>query len=271
MAEVKVTPEQIAEFKERGYTVVRGLVKPHELAEAQKMFDDFMEQRLKVEGKDHGEHTPGLMNVTAFTLYHPIDTLGIFATLEARCRAVSAALWAGTGPELALDYDQLLRKLPGRPAAVFPPHQDILYWPKSASKAFDTRTTTCSVAINGADEANGCLWVLPGSHASQGFYAGCKSTLPGSRPDAGGVITLEILPEDEPRKAFLPLEPGDVSFHEEYIVHGSEGNGSDRCRDTLIFAYRAPDMIAFERSEGFRHSYNDGEAVLRKVREHIYP
>jgi hypothetical protein len=202
--------------------------------------------------------------------------------------------------------------------------------------------------VNAATEANGCLWVLPGSHARQGLYPGTVTKAAHSRPAAGGVLSLELLPEDVPKRVFLPLAAGDMSIHEvgcllacgaplsvwgcvhvcvgggcedgwewgncllapccslctleggggggdfaagvdvrgrsvtswrgsvwvvpsqEWIVHGSEGNGSPVSRDTLIMAYRAQSMIEFERSLGFRHSYNDPEEVLRLVREHVW-
>jgi len=145
------------------------------------------------------------------------------------------------------------------------------YWPKSRSGAFDTRTTTVSVAVNAADETRGCLWVLPGSHKSRALYPGCVTRRTDSRPDGGGVIELSLLPEDVPRRVFVPLEAGDASVHDEWLVHGSEGNASaEASRDTLILAYRPKAMIALERSVGFRHSYNDGEDVLRMVRERIW-
>jgi hypothetical protein len=112
--------------------------------------------------------------------------------------------------------------------------------------------------------------VLPGSHQSQALYPGCLTKAAGSRQAAGGVISLQVLPEDLPKRVFLPLQPGDLSIHEEWIVHGSEGNGSEEARDTLIMAYRAQSMIDLERSEGFRHSYNDSEEALIRVREHLY-
>ena len=144
-------------------------------------------------------------------------------------------------------------------------------WVKSRSGAFDTRTTTLSVAVNDADEARGCLWVLPGSHAARSLYPGCVTRRVDSRPDGGGVIELEMLPEDVPRRVFIPLRAGDATVHDEWIVHGSEGNLSEtESRDTLILAHRAKSMIAFERAQGFKHSYNDGEEVLRTVREKIW-
>lgn len=88
------------------------------------------------------------------------------------------------------------------------------YWPKSAKESsinFDTRTATCSIAVNAAAEDNGCLWVLPGSHKAGDLYPGCLTKSAGSRPVAGGVIELEVLPEDVPKRVFLPLAAGDMS------------------------------------------------------------
>lgn len=80
-----------------------------------------------------------------------------------------------------------------------------------------------------------------------------------------------MLPEDDARRVYLPLQAGDATVHDEWLVHGSDGNSSTYSRDTLIFAYRAKSMIAVERSLGFRHSYNDGEDVLCNVRYGVFP
>ena len=264
-----LTPEQLADFRSRGVIMVRGLVRPEELAEAGAVFERLMSGELKVEGKDHGQHTPGLMNVTAFSLYHDIATLGVFATIEARAAAVTAQLHCGG---MAMEYNQLLRKLPNQPGARFPTHQDAQYWPKSASGAFDMRTATISIAVNDASRDNGCLWALSGSHASGWVYPRRVSRVAESRQDGGGVIELHLNDEDAAARHFLELKAGDATIHEEWIVHGSDGNACrEATRDTLIFAYRAASMIAAERSVGFRHSYNDGEAVLRLVRDAIFP
>jgi ectoine hydroxylase-related dioxygenase (phytanoyl-CoA dioxygenase family) len=278
-----LTEAHRAQFARDGYCVLKGFLPPAEVAAAARAFDSLASGALPVEGKDRGVHTPGLLNVTAFSLYHPLESIGddaldaecggrgVLARIDARALDVTRRLY-GEAPTaesaFARDYEQLLRKLPAQPRAQFPPHQDMHYWPKSKSGAFDTRTTTVSVAVNAADEERGCLWVLPGSHKSRELYAGCVTRRSDSRPDGGGVIELTLLPEDVPRRVFVPLEPGDCSVHDEWLVHGSEGNAhADASRDTLILAYRTKAMIALERSVGFKHSYNDGEEVLRMVRE----
>jgi len=280
-----LSPEQREQFARDGYCVLRGFCSPAETAATARVFERLSSGALPVEGKDRGVHTPGLLNVTAFSLYHALGSLGddaadaacggrgVLARLDARGLDVARQAYGGDADgALARDYEQLLRKLPAQPEAQFPPHQDMHYWPKSRSGAFDTRTVTLSVAVNAADEARGCLWVLPGSHREKALYPGCVTRRADSRPDGGGVIELKLLPGDAERRVFLPLQAGDATIHDEWLVHGSEGNVSaTESRDTLIFAYRAKSMIAFERSLGFRHSYNDGEEVLRNVRETLFP
>jgi hypothetical protein len=52
----------------------------------------------------------------------------------------------------------------------------------------------------------------------------------------------------------LDLAPPDCQVHDEWIVHGSSGNRSDRVRKTYVAAWRDTEMVAYERSVGFNHS-----------------
>ena len=62
------------------------------------------------------------------------------------------------GASMEKDYEQLLTKLPNRPNAIFPMHQDMAYWPKKAN--IRTATCTVSLALNDAAVENGCLVVF---------------------------------------------------------------------------------------------------------------
>ena len=56
----------------------------------------------------------------------------------------------------------------------------------------------------------------------------------------------------------VPLKRGDITVHDEMIIHGSGGNSSpDRWRRTYITAFRSKACVDFERSIGFTHSHND--------------
>ena len=48
-----------------------------------------------------------------------------------------------------------------------------------------------------------------------------------------------------------------ASIHDEWIVHGSSGNKSDKTRRTYVIAFRTADTVNRERRAGFSHSHND--------------
>ena len=124
--------DEIRGFKENGYVVVRGFLSPVEVEALSLVFDQLMSGALPIPGKDFGEHTPGLMNVTVFSRYHSLASLPPTEELNRRCLALVRQLYADSSDEFVRDYEQLLRKLPGRPTAVFPPHQGELKcrcWP----------------------------------------------------------------------------------------------------------------------------------------------
>jgi ectoine hydroxylase-related dioxygenase (phytanoyl-CoA dioxygenase family) len=74
--------------------------------------------------------------------------------------------------------------------------------------------------------------------------------------EASHILSITLRPEDE--VVSLPLRRGDMTVHDEMIVHGSGGNRSrDRWRRTYIAAYRPKACVDFERTIGFTHSHND--------------
>ena len=121
-----LTRAEIAHYKTHGYVTLRAFADRGEVASAARVFDDLMSGAVPVVGKDRGEHTPGLINVTAFSLYHRLEDLGdgVLARLDARALDATHQLFGERAGVFARDYEQCLRKLPGQPRAVFPPHQD---------------------------------------------------------------------------------------------------------------------------------------------------
>ena len=79
---------------------------------------------------------------------------------------------------------------------------------------------------------------------------------------------MRVALSDEERAAAVPLpaKRGDVTIHDEWILHGSGGNPSDAPRKTYVVAFRDRRMVAYERGVGFGHSYNDDPDVIRRIR-----
>ena len=116
---------------------------------------------------------------------------------------------------------------------------------------------------------NGCLVVIPGTHKKAKCFKHKDSVKLNSDDKNDYLLELNLekeitenASEHKIRTISIPVKAGDCTVHNEWIVHGSGGNSSkDRFRHTYVTAFRHREMIAYERSMGFRHSYNDLEAL----------
>jgi ectoine hydroxylase-related dioxygenase (phytanoyl-CoA dioxygenase family) len=172
---------------------------------------------------------------------------------EQRAASIAAQL---CGDDMAIDYDQLLAKRPFKADAVFGWHQDMAYWIDTK----DTRTATCWLAIDDARVANGCMRFVPGSH---GKPLRPHRPLHGDREHSHTLVT----DVDDKVDVVLPAEidRGDITVHNERVLHGSGGNLSASWRRAYIVAFRSEATIAAERAAGFTHSHNDAAAVKEAV------
>lgn len=247
-----LTPEQIEQFHRDGYVTLRGVLSEEELAAIEPEFERFIRGEVPGMGRDFCDMSGpydrkfedfSLVNAVLPRKYRPALQGNIY---EKRAASISRQL---IGQSATLDYDQFLAKRPAKPDAVFTWHQDLGYWPTGTPEPL---TATCSLALDDADMENGCLKVVPGSQ---------KKGLRPHRPlledrENSHVLSVELTPDDPIVE--LPLKRGDITVHDEMIIHGSAGNSSaDRWRRTYITAFRSKDCVDFERSIGFTHSHND--------------
>ncbi len=248
-----LTAAEIEQYRSNGYVTLRDVVTEAELTALEPTFDTFMRGEVFGMERDFCDMSGpadrrfedfSLVNAMLPRRYQPDLQGNIY---ERRCAAIARQL---IGDDATLDYDQFLAKRPAKPDAQFSWHQDLGYWPTGCDVQ---RTTTCSLALDDADSENGCLRVVPGSH---------RGPLRPHRPlNKSGDNTFEILTitldPGEP-VVELPVKRGDITVHDEMIVHGSGGNQSPtRWRRTYIAAFRAQACVDFERSVGFTHSHND--------------
>lgn len=244
---------QIAQFHRDGYVTLRGVMTEEELAAIEPDFESFIRGEVAGMGRDFCDMSGpydrkfedfSLVNAVLPRVYRPSIRGNPY---ERRSASIARQL---IGETATLDYDQFLAKRPAKPDAVFTWHQDLGYWPTGTPEPL---TATCSLALDDADSENGCLKVVPGSQ---------KQPLRPHRPLLGldreksHILSIELTPDDPVVE--LPLKRGDITVHDEMIVHGSGGNRSpDRWRRTYITAYRRKACVDFERSIGFTHSHND--------------
>ena len=119
-----------------------------------------------------------------------------------------------------------------------PWHQDGHYWPIRP-----LATCTVWVAIEHSDRDNGCLRVIPGSHAAQVLHPHLHE----DRQD----LTLNQRMADgsfnESEARDLELAPGQMSMHDVYMIHGAAANHSARRRTGVALRYM-PGNSLFDRS-----------------------
>lgn len=114
-------------------------------------------------------------------------------------------------------------------------HQDCSYWPLTPTKA-----VTVWLAIDDADEQNGCMQVFKGSHVHGLIDFDVSSE------DSGNVLDQSVKnPEKYGRNSLTPLKAGQISIHSDLLVHGSDPNDSDRRRCGLTLRYCPADVTAY--------------------------
>ncbi len=126
-------------------------------------------------------------------------------------------------------HDQLFCK-PAEDGGVVAWHQDYSYWTRTKPMTH----LTCWIGLDDANEENGCLRYIPGSHEWE--------LLPVTGL-AGDMDAIQQVLTDEQKAAFQPvsieLKKGEASFHHPLLVHGSYENRSERPRRaTVINAFR---------------------------------
>lgn len=255
----RVTEEEKAAFERDGYVHLRGVLSEDEVREIEAVYMRFLRREIPVIGRDFCDMTGGydrpledynIINVMLPRTYFPEWRDNLY---ERRAASIAEQL---IGPDILVDYDQLLAKPPGKDQAVFHWHQDMAYWLDTP----DPRTASFWLALDDATVDNGCMRFVPGTHREPTLRE--HRPLSDSREDSHTLVA-DLRDGDEVRHA--ELRRGDVTVHHQSVLHGSGGNTSDRWRRAYIVAYRSRATVMAERAVGFTHSHNDGIDVLDAV------
>lgn len=224
----------VAQFKEQGYAVVRGVFPAEEMAEiraeAARVYDEGMKHHASwrhrnlyfevIDDPDRGRvvlqaHWVSRLSARLEELRRDPRYLAILAPL--------------IGNDLKQMANQIHWKPPGARLVAFRYHQDMRFRePKEAFVALQDNYVTTGLAIDPQTVENGALKVFPGSHRRG--YLGLS--------DDGPLMKGETQDEElraaglDPAAAVdIILEPGDIALWSLLTVHGSGPNrtAGDRC------------------------------------------
>ena len=251
-----LTEEGLAQYRQDGYVVVRGLFSPEEV---ERLRDHYMELRAAgaypgdSAGVDVGSNDP-LKRFPRMIHMHRWDDLSLRWMLDPRLNEVMTAL---LGREPFAVQTMLYFKPPGARGQAL--HQDQSY--------LRVHPGTCMaawLALDKCDEAAGCMRIVPGSHL--------MPLLCTQKADTSVSFTDVTVPvPDEYPVVPVRMEPGDVLFFHGSTIHGSYPNTtSDRFRRALIGHYIAGEA---ERVGLFYHPIlrMNGEVVELGASEHSGP
>jgi non-heme Fe2+,alpha-ketoglutarate-dependent halogenase len=114
-------------------------------------------------------------------------------------------------------------------------HQDCSYWPLTPTKA-----VTVWLAVDDADQENGCMEVYAGSHTCGLIDFDVSDS------DSDNVLDQSVKnPQRYGRLQQTPLRAGQISIHSDLLLHGSAPNNSDRRRCGLTLRYCPADVLAY--------------------------
>jgi len=217
-------------YQRDGYLVIPGVLTAEQVAalriEARRVLracaDDPDRHASRIEWEvDHLDDTARSGMQGVIRKLEPVSDLSpAFADLAAD-PAITTAAATIFGESVELFEDKLNLKLPG--GSPYPWHQD---W-SCCWRAHTDELVTCFVYLDDADETNGCLQVVPGSHLG-------KPTHPFK---AGGHFEVDPACVSQDQVVPVPLRAGDMICFDSYLLHHSDLNRSLDPRMAIIYTF----------------------------------
>ncbi|MEE2658030.1 MAG: phytanoyl-CoA dioxygenase family protein, partial [Candidatus Latescibacterota bacterium] len=232
-----LTQEQVAEYHEKGYLGVERVLSDVEVAELQRVTDEFVDKSREVMDHtdvfdlepDHTPEFPKLRRLKSPILHHEVykKTLMNEKILEIVSQLVGTHALRTNGNKLNIKSGEF-----GSPVEW---HQDWAFYPHTNDDLL-----AVGVAIDDMSEENGCLLVIPGSHKGKIYDHHLDGHF------AGAVTEKDF---DDAAAEKVELKAGGISIHHARALHGSLPNRSPNPRRLLLFQYCCGDSYPVHGSD----------------------
>lgn len=228
-----LTQEEVTFFHENGYLVVRNVVPQDLLRQLQDdtatLIDQYRQYRkerhiyyasIEAESFEKMMEQEESVDPNTMLLWRidKLDDRGIHIDDLRSLPFVRKAMAALLGENVIHYNESFVLKQPHLAPPV-PWHQD----PSFKTRTYDDPISTMDVYLDDADDENGCIWVVPGSHKrgnidTDALQAEYGFNVPGAIP--------------------VEMNAGDVAFHNNGCLHGSKANHSARMRRIIYLAFQ---------------------------------
>jgi ectoine hydroxylase-related dioxygenase (phytanoyl-CoA dioxygenase family) len=219
---------QIEFYHENGYLGVENVLSPAEVAELQRVTDEFVEMSHQVTQHTdvfdlepgHTPEKPRLRRLKDPIKQHPVYDQAL------RHQSILDIVEQLIGPGIRTNGNKLNMKSAGFGSAV-EWHQDIAFYPHTNDDIL-----AVGIAIDDMMMENGPLMIIPGSHKGPIY----------SHHQDGGFVGAVTGAEFELAQAVpIELRAGGISIHHARALHASAPNVSNRPRRLLLFQYCSAD------------------------------
>lgn len=215
-------------YQENGFATVEALLSEEQRSMLCQRMDDISAGRVPTFPEDMIEYEPSAQGVSERPAIRKInrcaecDEVFLAHATNPRILDIVESL---IGPDIKLFGSQCFMKPPG--GIEKPYHQDSAYFTIEPRELI-----TCWTALDDATVANGCLWVIPGSHKI--------GLLDHDQPwHVGGRVDMQVRDEqiDYAREVPNELKAGSCSFHHSMLLHRSGPNKTQTSRRGLAVHY----------------------------------
>ena len=244
-----LTPDQIQQYQQDGYLIIRNFLDTDEVA---KLYQVAIEDSAVSKNAINVNDSTGKRSKLSLWYKPGNDTYGLLTRSEQLVESVDALL---ENPDAAVCHfhSKLMQKEP-RVGGAWEWHQDYGYWYKNEFLLPD-QMMSVMVAVTDANKENGCLQVIKASHKMGRVEHGFAGEQVGAsqRYVDLALKTMELV--------YVELKAGDVLFFHSNILHRSEANLSDQPRWSMISCYNRGSNIGYNDSASSMSSITPIEVV----------
>ncbi len=228
----RLTPEQIKQFHQDGYVLIKNFCTQPEI---DKLYTVAVEDNAMRKNAIEVDDQSGKKSKLSLWFKPGNDVFGYLTRSERMVNSVAKLL--DSDALVCHFHSKLMQKEP-RVGGAWEWHQDYGYWYKNQFM-FPDQLLSVMIALTKANKENGCLQVIKGSHKLGRVNHGFS----GEQVGADAVMVENALKTME--LVYAELEAGDALFFHSNLLHRSEANLSEYPRWSMISCYSSQSNLAY--------------------------
>ena len=235
MSKQSFTSAQIEQYNQDGYLILKGFLNSDEIS---KLYQIAIDDKAVSHNAINVNDSTGKRSKLSLWYKPGNDVYGLLTRSESLVNSVNKLL---NGDSAVCHFHSKLMQKEPKVGGAWEWHQDYGYWYKNEFLLPD-QMMSMMVAITEANQANGCLQVIKGSHKMGRVEHGFAGEQVGAsqRYVDLALQTMDLI--------YVELEAGDVLFFHSNLLHRSEANLSDRPRWSMISCYNRASNVGYNDS-----------------------